>query len=109
MRLPETCTVDLAEEEAEGVDDEGMMVRNQACRVILYCCDSSRRAQDPGARSTTQFRQSLDYRCRRRKLPYIVGFGAIVRRNGGESRPPIMDRLRAKHSSCMQGISGSEV
>jgi hypothetical protein len=28
LRLPETCKVDLAEEEAEGVDDEGMMVRN---------------------------------------------------------------------------------
>lgn len=37
LRLPEICTVELAEEEAEGVDDEGMMVRNQACRVILYC------------------------------------------------------------------------
>jgi hypothetical protein len=31
LRLPETCKVDLAEEEAEGVDDEDMTVRNQAC------------------------------------------------------------------------------
>jgi hypothetical protein len=30
LRLPETCKVDLAEEEAEGVADEGMMVRYQA-------------------------------------------------------------------------------
>ena len=38
MRLPETCKVALAEEEAEGVaddDDEGMMVKNQACGLII--------------------------------------------------------------------------
>jgi hypothetical protein len=36
LRLPETCKVDLAEEEAEGVDDEGIMVRNQACALEDY-------------------------------------------------------------------------
>jgi hypothetical protein len=37
LRLPETCKDDLAEEEAEGVadDDEGMMVKNQACGLII--------------------------------------------------------------------------
>ncbi len=38
LRLPETCKVALAEEEAEGVaddDDEGMMVKNQACGLII--------------------------------------------------------------------------
>jgi len=33
LRLPETCKEDLAEEEAEGVDDEGMMARDQACEL----------------------------------------------------------------------------
>jgi len=30
LRLPETCKDDLAEEEAEGVDED-MMVTNEAC------------------------------------------------------------------------------
>jgi hypothetical protein len=35
LRLPETCKDDLAEEEAEGVDED-MMVRNQACALEDY-------------------------------------------------------------------------
>lgn len=35
LRLPETCKVDLAEEEAEGVDED-MMVRNEACALEDY-------------------------------------------------------------------------
>jgi hypothetical protein len=36
LRLPETCKDDLAEEEAEGVDEEDMMVTNQACALEDY-------------------------------------------------------------------------
>jgi hypothetical protein len=43
LRLPEICMDDLAEEEAEGVDDEGMMMKNQACARECFQV----RAQDP--------------------------------------------------------------
>jgi hypothetical protein len=36
LRLPETCKDDLAEDEADGVDDEGMMVKNEACALGDY-------------------------------------------------------------------------
>lgn len=55
LRLPEICTVDLAEEEAEGVADEGMMERNQACGAIM--CSGGEHRIPVLTRRT--FRQSL--------------------------------------------------
>ncbi len=40
LRLPETCKDDLAEEEAEGVDED-MMVRNQACALEDYSIEGA--------------------------------------------------------------------
>jgi hypothetical protein len=46
LRLPETCTVELAEEEAEGVDED-MMVRNQACALEDYLIEGAGHRWDP--------------------------------------------------------------
>jgi hypothetical protein len=79
LRLPETCNVDLAEEEAEGVAED-IVVRNQACGV-----DDVRelRAQDPGRQrvglSATISAINCCWRNRQRLFPYIVCFGAVVR------------------------------
>ena len=46
LRLPETCKVDFAEEEAEGVDED-MMVTNQPAHWEDYYLVEGRWAQDP--------------------------------------------------------------
>lgn len=80
LRLPETCKDDLAEEEAEGVDED-MMVRNQACALEDYLvegADSEHRIRWWMLECPTEFSAiTVGWSQPAPLLPYIVISGVL--------------------------------